>query len=157
MTDDEPTTDTTDESPPQGPVLDLIARDYTITLVNAETGDHRTLRTRTVRNGGMEGKKIIELLRGGDSDYIAFGFVVPAMSGHRVVVWKSYRGKMDLATGEYEKSKFDILANMIEDPAYWGGRGVEYRFAQRCLRCGRELTNPDSLDSGYGPECIKYV
>jgi hypothetical protein len=26
-----------------------------------------------------------------------------------------------------------------------------------CLRCGRKLTVPESIESGYGPECIKSV
>lgn len=27
----------------------------------------------------------------------------------------------------------------------------------KCGRCGRNLTTPDSIDSGYGPECIKLI
>lgn len=26
----------------------------------------------------------------------------------------------------------------------------------RCARCGRLLTTPESIESGFGPECIKY-
>lgn len=27
----------------------------------------------------------------------------------------------------------------------------------RCARCGRKITNPDSLKSGYGPECAEKL
>lgn len=27
----------------------------------------------------------------------------------------------------------------------------------RCARCGRLLTTPESIESGFGPECIKHV
>jgi hypothetical protein len=27
----------------------------------------------------------------------------------------------------------------------------------RCGRCGRTLTVPESIESGFGPECINYV
>lgn len=27
----------------------------------------------------------------------------------------------------------------------------------KCARCGRMLTTPESIESGFGPECIKYV
>lgn len=27
----------------------------------------------------------------------------------------------------------------------------------RCGRCGRKLTTPESVESGFGPECIKFV
>jgi len=27
----------------------------------------------------------------------------------------------------------------------------------RCARCGRMLTTPESIQTGFGPECIKYM
>jgi len=33
--------------------------------------------------------------------------------------------------------------------------GYAIRHAGRCCACGRLLTNPDSIDSGIGPECAK--
>ena len=34
---------------------------------------------------------------------------------------------------------------------------LEVRHEGRCGRCNRELTHPDSIDRGIGPECWKYV
>jgi hypothetical protein len=34
---------------------------------------------------------------------------------------------------------------------------VEFRHAGRCARCGRALTVPSSIDSGFGPECAGEV
>lgn len=34
---------------------------------------------------------------------------------------------------------------------------AEFRHANRCGRCGKVLTVPESVDSGYGPECITMV
>src|SRR5678816_128563 len=34
---------------------------------------------------------------------------------------------------------------------------VEVLHAGHCLRCGRTLTVPESVTSGFGPECIKLV
>ena len=35
---------------------------------------------------------------------------------------------------------------------------LEIRHEGRCGRCGRALTRPESIDSGFGPECItKFV
>ncbi len=31
--------------------------------------------------------------------------------------------------------------------------GVEIMHAGACCRCGRKLTNPESIESGIGPEC----
>ncbi len=27
----------------------------------------------------------------------------------------------------------------------------------KCARCGRKLTTPESIESGFGPECIKFI
>lgn len=35
--------------------------------------------------------------------------------------------------------------------------GVEFRHTGRCGRCGRTLTVPESLDTGFGPECAGKV
>lgn len=34
---------------------------------------------------------------------------------------------------------------------------VEVLHVGKCARCGRKLTNPDSIHSGLGPECVKKV
>lgn len=35
--------------------------------------------------------------------------------------------------------------------------GVEILWSTCCKRCGRELTVPESIKSGYGPECIAHA
>lgn len=34
---------------------------------------------------------------------------------------------------------------------------IELRHEGRCGRCGRKLTVPHSIESGFGPECIGYA
>jgi len=34
---------------------------------------------------------------------------------------------------------------------------LEIRHEGKCGRCGRALTRPESIDSGFGPECIKDI
>jgi hypothetical protein len=34
---------------------------------------------------------------------------------------------------------------------------LEIRHEGKCGRCGRALTRPESIDSGFGPECIKAI
>jgi len=33
---------------------------------------------------------------------------------------------------------------------------VQIEHSGSCCRCGRELTHPDSIQNGVGPECIKH-
>ena len=35
--------------------------------------------------------------------------------------------------------------------------GFVLRHAGKCCRCGRRLTHPESLESGWGPECAKLA
>jgi hypothetical protein len=56
---------------------------------------------------------------------------------------------------------FIILRHVLK--AIWEGRseeiernGWQVHHAGRCCRCGRMLTTPESLESGFGPECRKY-
>jgi hypothetical protein len=44
----------------------------------------------------------------------------------------------------------------------WANQGIipsdlEVRHEGRCGRCGRQLTHPDSIDRGIGPECAKTL
>lgn len=34
---------------------------------------------------------------------------------------------------------------------------VEFWHEGKCGRCGRKLTVPSSIESGFGPECINYI
>ena len=36
-------------------------------------------------------------------------------------------------------------------------KNLKIRHEGRCGRCNRKLTTPDSIDSCFGPECIKFV
>lgn len=35
--------------------------------------------------------------------------------------------------------------------------GIEIHHEGRCGRCGRTLTVPESIESGFGPECIQLI
>jgi hypothetical protein len=118
------------------------------TLQNRETGEHRTFRVRTVRQGALEGKRVIGLLSGPDntSDYTNFGFVTE----EGITVWRKHRG------GE-KRSAYEWYAIMLWEVAVkqnpeWTGK-YDWLLEGRCCRCNRKLTHPDSLRTGVGPEC----
>ena len=45
-----------------------------------------------------------------------------------------------------------LLANLNNLPEF-----IEINHEGKCLRCGRRLTVPESIKSGFGPECINKV
>lgn len=44
------------------------------------------------------------------------------------------------------------VANHEEIP-----EGYKIQHEGKCCRCGRKLTVPESIESGWGPECIKFL
>jgi Family of unknown function (DUF6011) len=150
---DEPSTGALQITPDQ---LNLSRHDAVITLVSPRTGDHRTIRVRTVRHGNLEGKRVAELLTGLDNtaDYQPFAFISDGSGlsiAGTVIVWKKYRGEWP------EKSQHERLADLLNRPLHWSARGVEYLINLKCRRCGRDLTHPESLADGLGPHCRRKM
>ena len=49
-----------------------------------------------------------------------------------------------------------FLVSSLRNPASLNGR-VGLFHEGRCMSCGRELTHPESITTGIGPECIKRM
>ena len=85
------------------------------------------------------GRDILGVMPGWDNTlYTSIGFV---NAGH-VSLWRRY------STGGYWWS--EALAQLIADP----DAALE---SLKCRRCNRDLTTPESLAIGIGPECAKMV
>ncbi len=131
--------------------FDICKHDCVVTLTSPKTGDHRTFKIATVRNekSPLFGKRVVSLLTGPDNqaDYDGFGFVLPDGT---IKVWNRLKGNG-------EPSDFEKFADLLACPNYWAAKGVMYEFSLKCRRCGRPLTVPSSLATGYGPICITKV
>lgn len=120
----------------------------TYTMRRVETGEHRTFKIRTVKDGALEGKRIVALLTGPDNrtDFTGFGFV----EDDRISVWKKCRG-------DGKKSAYEWYAEMLVHLGCEDGTFRDHAYtvtvSKKCLKCNRKLTNPESLMTGYGPEC----
>lgn len=84
----------------------------------------------------------------GDWDFI--GFIRPQTGIHPRLMggWKGKPGTSAFLA-------MDWTLHMLQ-----GGEipdTLEIRHEGKCGRCGRTLTRPDSIDSGFGPECSSKV
>jgi hypothetical protein len=113
----------------------------TYTIENTETEEYRTFQVKTVQKGGLEGKRIIALLRGpsNESDYTGFAF----LNETGIAIWKRFRST------QYEKLGHMLWAAMN------GKLPERYRMMHSgtCIKCNRKLTTPESIKSGIGPIC----
>ena len=119
----------------------LATHNGTITLRNPATGGHRTFQVRTQHEESnfAPGQRVVSLLCDGES-YRGFGFVTDDGS---INVWRKK------ATPLFAKYA-DML---IRTDHYAGQHGVDYMFEGRCRVCNRQLTNPESIETGIGPVC----
>lgn len=118
--------------------------------VEAEGEKHRTFRVKT---SAKSGKTIIGLMVGSNNltSYLWFGYV----NGSKIQFW----GKPNMGWGQ-ESRELPITqgtANACWEAILGNPNEAGLRFAnesKQCARCGRVLTNPESIENGIGPECI---
>ena len=114
-----------------------------ITVENTNKGTHRTFRVRTQKDDAnfAPGSRVLSLLVGADNtnDYQGIGFV---KEDGRVILWRRYRT-------EY----MEALVRVLQRPDVFVKKGCEYHYEEKCRKCNRTLTTPESIKSGIGPVC----
>ena len=116
----------------------------TITILNKESGSHRTFRIKTVRKGKLQGKQIVEVLVGPDNEasYQGFGFANEA----EISVWRSKQSMKPVAA---------LIEHCLGIKKAKFSDKFEMQYSKNCCRCNRKLTTPESIAKGIGPECEK--
>lgn len=120
---------------------------YTLILPD---GGHATFRVWTRRPTAKfkPGERVIGLLIGPDNtaDYEMFGEVTE----QGIKVWKRFAGHAQ----DYHAA---IIWQLVSGDDFYRGAGFDLQVSKRCLRCNRELTTPESLEAGIGPECARKL
>lgn len=102
------------------------------------------------------------------SRFTAPTYFVALLTGANNETDYSYLGILDAATGAVKLTKGSrmtvdapaVKAIQWAMPKLWAGTlpaGVQVHHEGRCGRCGRLLTVPESVISGFGPDCIGKV
>jgi hypothetical protein len=145
-----------------------VTNEYTASLVvdgvytvGLPDGGHRTFKVRTqasaerqladkpLRSPFAPGEMVVGMLTGScnTSDYTNIGFV---KANGRLATWSRQRGtQFEARTQEL----VDLLTG-TEKGINLKSQGYTVEVSKTCRRCGRVLTAPESLLSGYGSECI---
>jgi Family of unknown function (DUF6011) len=115
-----------------------------------EDGGHVTLRLRPVRREGKfrdlpAGTLAVAFLAAG---YQKLAFLRPDR-GPQVFSW---------ARTAANARPIDALATLLDPATDWVRAGEAYALRSgRCYRCDHQLTDPESLARGLGPECVKLM
>jgi hypothetical protein len=126
----------------------VVAGNATLTFRNSETGNRFTFKVVKPDRKDPNCPHFVKVLTGSDNenDFTFLGTIFTD---------GNYRhGRKSRITRDAQSAKvFEWIWRNIDDlPEI-----LEVWHEGRCLRCGRKLTVPESIESGYGPECIKSV
>ena len=130
------------------------------TVESGRTGDHRTFEIRTQADDASfaPGRRVVSLLSGANRDdrYSWTGFAFIRAEGDREFFepWKRYHGKRPWVDYADILNHFFATGCALRDYEEMGFRMLS---ELKCRRCFRALTHPESIETGYGPECARKV
>jgi hypothetical protein len=142
----------------------LLAGRAVFTLRNEQSGGRFTFkvidfqRTEAGKAENKPDKKMwwVKVLSGPDnvSDYTFIGTIFPVSEGSKELVFKLSK-KSSFTEDTLSVKVFKWFLHMAQKNAV--PDHVHMFHEGQCGRCGRRLTVPESIASGYGPECIHKV
>lgn len=136
-------------------VLDFIkAGKAIISVLNEATGAHRTFKVTKPKQGGVF---FVRILSNKDHEDERHRWLYVGMITERDRFVLTRKSAVD--KGSIEFKSFDWLLNAAKR---WKSGSAEYPTVKvfhegKCGRCGRPLTDPASIERGYGPECVKRI
>jgi hypothetical protein len=126
----------------------------TCTVSSRQTGRHLTLRLRCSRRD-PDGPKRWPTVPFDDATHV----FVDDFDGEEIAMYAPSRGVIVWAPRATPAAQWTVAALM----RYLAGADTrliaqaELAAVSHCLRCERELTDPESIERGYGPDCYGEV
>ena len=130
----------------------VLAGNATITVRSGSTGSRFTFKIRSPKETRGSAIWFVSLLTGSDneSNFEYFGNIRHDGSFDH--------GRRSRITNESTGARaFNWFWNMIQAGRTDVLDQADVWHEGRCGRCGRKLTVPESVESGYGPECINHI
>lgn len=125
----------------------MLAGKATFTVRSAKTGDHLTYQVRNWKKARMGTLHFVSV-RSGD-DFACVGVISNEASFDR-------GRRPDLPADDPRVRGFGYVFEHLKYQKQMPPRCEVWHEGQ-CGRCGRALTDPESIERGIGPECIKKV
>lgn len=128
----------------------VLAGNATFTLVSKDT--ERRFTYKMQKSDDKPHLYFVKLLYGPDntSDYRYIGCYYDDTNTFYLI--REYRDRAEYAW----PASIRAINYFLRNADHLSNRLTIYH-AGKCARCGRKLTTPDSLITGFGPECRRYV
>ena len=140
----------------------ILAGKAIFTIRNRETGNRFTFKVSKAKNNGDRKYKkqawFVSVLTGPDNN-VCYQFFGTIFKDEKEVLSYNVSSKSRGKTGKIaiSKSAFAWFFRRLNSTEHSFPQNLEVFHAGRCGRCGRLLTVPESIKSGYGPECVGKV
>lgn len=133
----------------------FFAGNSTLTFQNQATGTHMTVKVRQARDKQDRKKKLpiffvnVSLLRDQNTGFVFGGTF--------------FTDTMTLKLSKHAPSESQLgkvmmwLFHSVQNPQVLRDKKVSLLHEGRCCRCALPLTHPESINSGFGPDCLEYV
>lgn len=126
-----------------------------LTLHNQAAGTHCTLKVRQVRDKQDRTKKL-------PTFYVSVSLLGDHETGTRFAATYfqttgTYKLGRDVQPTDQLARVMAFVHQALKNPTMLRDRGVSLLHEGACCRCGRALTHPQSIDTGFGPECWSRV
>lgn len=134
----------------------VLAGNATFTLVSKATGQRFTYKVRAPKEQRGSVTHFVSLLNGADNegDYVYLGLL--RQTGSDPTFPRFEHGAKSRVSADAPSARavawFWRQVERGEVP-----ESVEVWHEGRCARCGRKLTVPESIESGFGPECVTKI
>jgi hypothetical protein len=136
------------------PILFFAGRSV-LTFRNPATGGHLTVKASQAKDKEDRKKKLpiffvnVRILGDGDTGYVFGGTIFSDTMTMKL-------SKHATPGSQVEKVMHWLMA-MIQKPQTLRDRNIAVLHEGRCCRCALPLTHPESINTGFGPDCLKYV
>lgn len=133
----------------------FFAGNSVLTFRNNEAGTHMTIKVKQARDKKDRKIKLpiffvhARLLGDGES-----GYVYTATIFKETMSVKLAKG-VEPGTKLHEVLKF--IMTSLKNPASLKEKNVSLLHEGRCLRCHMCLTQPESINIGFGPDCLEHI
>ena len=131
----------------------------TFTLTSKVTGSRYTYRVSQICNGDKRYDKwSVSLLTGpnNNTDFTYLGMINNEGQGHKDELTLTTKSKMTLDSKPVRAFVF-LCQKVLQKKQNPENVGLEFRHMNKCGRCNRPLTVPESIDTGFGPDCADIL
>lgn len=126
-----------------------------LTFRNNQTGTHMTVKVKQVTDKNDRKIKLpiffvnVRLLDDKEVGYKYIGTIFQETMSVKLA--------KDVVQGTQLYEVMGFIMRSLKDPQTLRDKGVTLLHEGHCMRCGRQLTHPESINTGFGPDCLELV